>query len=603
MKQLKKHTWVAPLVLVVVVALSACNPVALSDLAMDAAAQLAEQIVPDDAEQSSAALPEAVEESAAVVPATNEEPVVDAALATNPRLESSDVLIALQDRLQEIYREVNPSVVNIQVMVQADLGGFQMPRLPEGMPGLPDLPFGPSDPGSPGNPEIPEMPPQGGVGSGFVWDTEGHVVTNNHVVDGAQEITVVFADGRMVTAEVVGTDPDSDLAVLKVDVEAVDLVPVSVADSTEVKVGQLAVAIGNPFGLENTMTVGFVSALGRSLPASAGMMTGASYTIPDLIQTDAPINPGNSGGVLVDEQGQVIGVTFAIESPVRANAGIGFAIPSAIVRKVVPVLIADGDYKHSWLGISGTSLTLNLNEEMGLRSDQRGILVMDVTPDGPAEQGGLQGSEREVEISGQPVRVGGDVIVAVDGQPIKEFEDLVAYLARNTSVGQAIELTVLRDGREQSLEVTLAARPEPEERQVLAQDEPGGEMLPDRPRGGTAGGAWLGIQAFTLAPEIASEMDLPEDQQGVLVGEVVPDSPADKAGLRGSSESVEIDGQQVAVGGDVIVAVGGEPIPDMESLVQVVRGAEPGDVVTVEVLREGGQVELPITLGERPAQP
>jgi 2-alkenal reductase len=292
-----------------------------------------------------------------------------------------------------------------------------------------------------------------------VWDTLGHIVTNNHVVDGSDSIQVTFSDGTVRSGELVGADADSDLAVIKVDLEAVRLHPVTLASSTEVKVGQLAIAIGNPFALENTMTVGIVSAVGRVLPVDSSGSGQGSYSIPDIIQTDAPINPGNSGGVLVDDQGQLIGVTAAIASPVRASAGVGFAIPSDIVRRVVPALIETGRYEHTWLGISGGSLTSDLAQVMNLDVDQRGALIIDIVPGGPADQADLRGSSQELAISGQPFRVGGDVITAIDGQAIDNFEDLVAFLARNTEVGQQVTLSFLRDGETETVTLVLAARP------------------------------------------------------------------------------------------------------------------------------------------------
>jgi serine protease Do len=356
-------------------------------------------------------------------------------------------LAVLEGTLENVYTQVNPSVVNIRV-VQKEEAMF--PTFPE----IPGFPFFQMP-----TPQAPQEYYRSGLGSGFVWDKEGHIITNNHVVAGADEISVTFNDGTTVPGKVVGTDPDSDLAVVKVDVSVDQLRPVQMADSIQVKVGQLAVAIGNPFGLEGTMTVGIVSALGRLLPASSENAQGPSYTIPDIIQTDAPINPGNSGGVLVDDQGRVIGVTAAIESTVQANAGIGFAIPSAIVQKVVPVLIKTGHYEHSWLGISGTSLAPDLSKAMGLKADQRGVLVVEVTPGSPADKAGLRGSDRQVTIEGQQVHVGGDVIVAMDGQPVKDFDDLITYLTRSTEVGQSITLTVLRQSKEETVNVTLAARP------------------------------------------------------------------------------------------------------------------------------------------------
>jgi len=357
-------------------------------------------------------------------------------------LGESEVLEVLQDRLAQIYDRVKPSVVNIQVTVQSSVQSTQMPSLPGG----PSWPEG-------------ETPEEEGLASGFVWDTEGYIVTNNHVVEDAIEVTVIFHDGTTVPAVVVGTDVNSDLAVIKVDVPADELDPVEVADPTEIKVGQLAVAIGNPYGLEGTMTVGFVSALGRSLAVDTYSTTG-SYTIPDIIQTDAPINPGNSGGVLVDDEGRLVGVPTAIESTTGSNSGIGFAVPSAIVQRVVPALIDEGAVKYSWLGITGTTLTSDLAEAMDLQRDQRGALVLKVTSGSPAEKAGLQGSDAQVSLDGEQADAGGDVIIAIEGQSVEDFDDLVSYLVGSTNVGDEVTLTILRDGSEQTVDVTLAARPE-----------------------------------------------------------------------------------------------------------------------------------------------
>ena len=487
---------------------------------------------------------------------------------------SSEALAALEGTLEQIYAQVNPSVVNISVVQQVEASILDLPEIP----GF-EFPF--QQPA----PQKPQY--QQAAGSGFVWDKEGHIVTNNHVVEGADKIQVTFYDGSIVSAELVGTDPDSDLAVIKVDVPADQLQPVQMADSAQVKVGQLAVAIGNPFALEGTMTVGIVSAVGRSLPASESTAEGLHYTIPDVIQTDAPINPGNSGGVLVDDQGHLVGVTAAIESPVRANAGIGFAIPSAIVQRVIPALIETGHYDHPRLGLSGTDLQPELATAMGLDAGQRGALVIDVTPSGPADKAGLRGSDREVEIEGQQVRVGGNVIVAIDDQPVQEFDDLVVYLARSTEVGQTVSLTVLRNGDQEKVQVTLDARP-------------GAEAERDQTATGRTGGAWLGISGLTITPKIAQAMNLDADQPGVLIAQVEADSPADRAGLRGSYKPVTIDGQQVLVGGDVITALDGQAVEKIEDLQALVRQAEPGQEVTLTLLRGGKQIELPVTLAEQP---
>jgi serine protease Do len=485
----------------------------------------------------------------------------------------SDKVAAVEGTLEEIYQDVSPSVVYIEVLQKQQVGaGLTLPFF-----------FG-----NPSLQQPPEEQYQRGSGSGFVWDKQGHIVTNNHVVDGADRIKVKFADGTTVDGTVIGTDQDSDLAVVQIDLPANQLHPVQMADSTQVKVGQLAVAIGNPFGLENTMTAGIISALGRSLPVESDGGMGASYTIPDVIQTDAPINPGNSGGVLMNEQGQVIGVTAAIASPVQASAGVGFAIPSVIVQKVVPALIEEGHYEHPWLGISGTTMNPDLAQAMKLEAEQRGTLVVEVVPGGPADKASLRGSDQETTVDGQDLKIGGDVIVAIDGQPVETFDDLTTYLVRSTEVGQEITLTVLRDGQERQVKVALGERPNGEEQTEPATAE-------------STGGVWLGISGITVSPEIAQAMGLPEDQEGILVAEIASDSPADEAGLRGSYKPVTIDGQQLLVGGDVIIAWDGQPVTQMEELRALVGRASSGQEVTLTILRDGARVEVQVTLETRPA--
>jgi len=499
--------------------------------------------------------------------------------------EASDLLAAYQGTLTSLYEQVSPSVVNIRVLVKGgglSLGGGQLPELPFELPGMPESPDGEEN-------SEPDVQPYGqGLGSGFVWDKEGHIITNNHVVDGAEKIEVVFSDGSTVQAELVGTDPDSDLAVIRVDVPADQLQPVQIADSDLVKVGQLAIAIGNPFGLEGTMTVGIVSALGRTLPASQGLMSGPTYSIPDIIQTDAPINPGNSGGVLVDANGQVIGVTAAIESTSGANAGIGFVIPSNIVRRVVPSLIENGSFAHPYLGISGSDLIPDLATAMDLDSNQRGALVIEVNPNTPADKAGLRGSDRQVTIDGQEARVGGDVIVAIDGQTVNDMDDLIAYLGKSTVVGQEVTLTVLRDGNETEVSVTLEARP--------GQAAPQAEAEAAQ----TSGNVWLGIRGQAMDSALAEAMNLDSDQEGVLVQQVEANSPADEAGLRGSFKPVDLNGEQVLIGGDVVTELNGEAVTSVEALRDGIQKYQPGDEVTLTIIRDGEQAEVIISLSERP---
>lgn len=294
-------------------------------------------------------------------------------------------------------------------------------------------------------------------GSGFVWDADGHIVTNFHVVEEGQRYQVTFYDGATALAEVVGGDEDSDLAVLKVDPEGYDLVPVQIGTMDDVYVGMRVAAIGNPFGLQGTLTSGIVSAIGRTIPSRG------SFSIPDSIQTDAAINPGNSGGPLFNERGEVIGVNAQIRSEVRANSGVGFAIPISIVARVVPELIENGRYAHSYMGISGATFSPICSEEQGLDKQQRGFIVERVLPGTPAARAGLRGNTRPVQTKFAavcPQGKGGDFVTAVDGQPVSTFDDILIYLARNTSPGMTITLTVLRDGETLDIPLTLAPRPE-----------------------------------------------------------------------------------------------------------------------------------------------
>lgn len=300
-------------------------------------------------------------------------------------------------------------------------------------------------------------PFQSGTGSGFVYDRQGYIITNNHVVAGGRNLIVTFSDGTRSPAEVVGTDPDTDLAVLKVDVPELQFIPVELGDSDHLQVGEQAIAIGNPFGFERTMTVGVISGLGRVVP----QVTGGSFqfSIANLIQTDAAVNPGNSGGPLLDVQGRVIGVNSFIFSETGVSSGVGFAIPVNTVNRVVPVLIADGHYAHPWLGITGQDIDNLLADSLNLPV-QRGVLVKDAFGNGPAGQAGLLGASREMEVEGtfRVVSVGGDIIVKIDDQSLGSMDDLITYL-ETRQVGEDVMLTIVRDGNEQEIVVTLEERP------------------------------------------------------------------------------------------------------------------------------------------------
>lgn len=294
-------------------------------------------------------------------------------------------------------------------------------------------------------------------GSGFVYDYEGSIITNYHVVEDAIEggITVTFVDGTIVPADVVGTDPYSDMAVIDVDLSASLLKPVRMGDSSSLLVGEWVIAVGNPFGLADTMTAGIVSALGRQMQAPN------NYRIVDVIQTDAAINPGNSGGPLLNLDGEVIGMNSAIIGEVAQFAGVGFAVPSDTIAREAPFLISEGRYDHPWLGIEGFDLFPEIKEAMDLDESTRGFLIVSVTTGGPADDAGLRGGDRQVTIDEVTVTVGGDVIIGMDDTPMKDFNDLMVYIERNLRPGNPLNLRVLRDGVEMDVELILGTRPDP----------------------------------------------------------------------------------------------------------------------------------------------
>jgi serine protease Do len=321
--------------------------------------------------------------------------------------------------LIELYRQVNPAVVNIITYV--DQGNFVT---------------------------------SSGQGSGFVYDSDGDIITNSHVVHGSDSIEVVFTDGTTLPAEIVGQDLHSDLAVIRVKVLPADARPLPLGDINEVAVGQTVVAIGNPFGLGGTLTRGIVSAMGRTIPALT------AFSIPQAIQTDAPINPGNSGGPLLNLRGQVIGVNAQIETSdgSRVNSGVGFAIPVSIVGRVIPVLIEEGEYQWGWLGVTGGTVNTAMVEAMDLPV-HKGAYISQIINGGPADKAGLRGSQDQVSVDGRRTEVGGDIIVAIDGQPVGSFDDILIYIALNTHPGQQVVLTLLRDGKTQDVSLTLEPRP------------------------------------------------------------------------------------------------------------------------------------------------
>ncbi|HNR96768.1 MAG TPA: trypsin-like peptidase domain-containing protein [Anaerolineae bacterium] len=348
-------------------------------------------------------------------------PTAGAGLPTGSQAASNE----LESQVEGVYRHAGPSVVFVSTtVIQYDF--FMQPV------------------------------PQEGSGSGFVYDTQGHIVTNYHVVADADEVSISFSDGRRYPAQVVGQDPATDLAVLKVDADSIPP-PLPIADSDRLRVGQFVVAIGNPFGLESTLTLGIISALGRVIESPNGRFIG------EAIQTDAAINPGNSGGPMLDLLSQVVGVNSQIISPSGASAGIGFAISANTVRRVVPALISKGRYPHPYLGVNILPITKDVKqvlEQAGIAIPvEKGIIVMSVVRGGPADLGGIVGGSRVVRIGRTEVPLGGDIITALNDTPITSGQDLTLFLDTKTVVGDVITVTLLRAGRQLKLPVTLQERP------------------------------------------------------------------------------------------------------------------------------------------------
>jgi S1-C subfamily serine protease len=349
------------------------------------------------------------------------------ALPSQVPLSDQNAAFALETQIVSLYQEVSPAVVNITSRINSTST------------------FMPST-------------PQEGTGSGFVYDRQGHIVTNFHVVEDADQVIVIFGNGKTYDAQVVGTDPINDLAVIQIEAGADLPDPLPIADSDTLQVGQFVVAIGNPFGLDQTLTTGVISALGRVIESPQD-----NRFIGEAIQTDAAINPGNSGGPMLNLRGQVIGVNSQILSPSGAYAGIGFAISSNTVRRVVPGLIADGSYAHPWLGVQLLTFTASTVDQ--LRQAGRdvpmdaGLLVAEVVDGGPAAKAGVQGASRFAQVGSTEIPLDGDILLAVNGQPMTTFEDLTVYLEAKTKAGDTVNLTVLRAGAEVVLPVTLGELP------------------------------------------------------------------------------------------------------------------------------------------------
>jgi S1-C subfamily serine protease len=361
--------------------------------------------------------------ASAIVPLT----ATTASPVATPIPDETEAVNALESQVIAVYEAVSPAVVNITNRSYA----YDMFR---------------------------RAVPQEGSGSGFVYDTEGHIVTNYHVVENAEELLVTLANGQVYEAEIIGTDPANDLAAIRIDASANPPEPMALGDSDELRVGQFVLAIGNPFGLEQTLTTGVVSALGRVIESPED-----SRFIGEAIQTDAAINPGNSGGPLLDLKGHVIGVNSQIISPSGASSGIGFAVSANTVRRVVPKLIAQGYYPHPWLGMQMLPLTPSTakafrDAEMNVPVDA-GLLVIEAVKGASADKAGIRGGSRVVRIGRYQIPLDGDIIIAIDGEPVNDFQELTVYLETETTVGDIVDVTIIRDGEELTVPVALGERP------------------------------------------------------------------------------------------------------------------------------------------------
>ncbi|HEY7226586.1 MAG TPA: trypsin-like peptidase domain-containing protein [Nitrososphaeraceae archaeon] len=437
------------------------------------------------------------------------------------------------------------------------------------------------------------------LGSGFVYDSAGHIITNDHVIRNrsyndtqTNNVTVTFLDDKSYKAKIIGSDPFSDLAVLQIEnPKNESIIPLTLSNSTHAKIGEHVIAIGNPFGLSGSMTEGIISGLGRVIPSqNPGSPEGpdlppdqvtqnpsTSYSIPEIIQTDAAINPGNSGGPLLNLNGQVIGINSAIFSLTGEYSGVGFAIPASTIQRVVPVLMSEHSYKHPWIGISGIDVNEQIASAMNLNTT-RGFLVIDTSPGGPASRAGLHGGDKFVDVNGRKTKLFGDVIIKIDNQSVSKIDDILVYLEQHKKVGQDVKLTVIRDGKLQTIDVVLAERP------VQLNIEP----------------LWLGIDGTDMSEDIATKLNT-NQSTGILVVGVIADGPADKAGMKGGYKITDINGTEIQLGGDIITSADKIPIQNLKDLSTYIKNnKKEGDKMSLGILRDGKPQEINVTLQAKP---
>jgi serine protease Do len=482
-------------------------------------------------------------------------------------------------------------------------------------------------------------PLNSGLGSGFVYDNDGHIITNYHVVALASlsgessnnisssnnntNIIVTFNDGSVYNARVVGSDRFSDIAVLRVEnISESKLVPLTFGNSSQAKIGEQVVAIGNPFGLSGTLTVGVVSGLGRTIPSLADdqqeqeqpplpetpfddlfpdipglpfqqpplipdqqqQERSGAFSIPDIIQTDAAVNPGNSGGPLLNMKGQVIGMNTAIFSETGVYAGIGFAIPSNTITKTVPSLITTGSYQHPWLGLIGIDITPDIAEALGLSLEEaKGFLIIGVNEGSPTDKAGVRGGDRVTNVNGREIRLGGDIVLKIDNQDVRKIEDILTYLEGQKHVGDIVQLTIVRDGKTQTVNATLTPRPGSNQSQLL---QPQSEQ--QRPS--------LGISGTNVTPAIAKAMNMTQ-ATGFLVVDIIAEGPADKAGIRGGYLIANINGTDIELGGDVILRIDNKTVNTIDNILSYLDTKKVNDTVQLTILREGNVENVPVQLG------